>query len=157
MFVRYYVTIPKPIEECREAMVREPSSWLPQIVADAETPAGPILARLGFSLVRKQAVVSVGEPVSVGDWLHVPIEWHASPAAGLFPAFNGEIQLVPIDPDVTKVAVAGTYDPPAGDVGRAVDNLLLHTAAEATVKDFAEGVARRIARGVSTKRAASGA
>ena len=148
MFVRYYVNVDRPIEQCREALTRDPQSWLPNLVEAAQEPADEILARVGFSVltmkVQKQVAITLGEPVALRDWLHLPVHWHASPAEALFPTFDGEIQLVPIDPAVTKVAVAGTYQAPLGDVGRTVDNLVLHTAAEATVKDFAEGLARHL-------------
>ena len=148
MFVRYYVNIDRPIHDCQEALLSHPERWLPNLVSAAQEPAAEILARVGFSVftvdMRKQVAIKVGEPVALRDWLHLPIRWEARPAADLFPTFDGEIQLVPIDPGVTKLAVAGTYDAPLGDVGRTVDNLVLHTAAEATIKDFAESVARRI-------------
>lgn len=154
MFVRYYVSVDRPLDECRQVLLRSPEEWLPNQVRASQEPAARLLARVGFSLVsldiRKRAVVHLGDPVEVGDWLHIPVSWGAEWASQLFPQFEGELQLVPISADETKVAVAGTYDPPLGDVGRTVDNLLLHTVAEATVKDFVEGVARRMrARSVS--------
>lgn len=145
MFVRYYVTINRPISECRDALLKDPDRWLPNVVTAAHEPSAAILAKVGFSMLaidlRKQVAISVGEPLVLRDWLHLPISWEASPRADLFPTFQGEIQLVPIDAAITKLAVAGTYEPPLGDMGRALDNLAFHTAAEATIKDFVEGVA----------------
>jgi uncharacterized membrane protein len=148
VFVRYYVTIDRPIEQCRRVLLESPDEWMPHLVQSSEGPAHQLLARMGFSVlavdVRKKAVVQLGRPLELRDWLHIPISWEAQPVSDLFPRFEGELQLVPIGPDQTKLALAGTYDPPLGDVGRAVDNLLMHTAAEATVKDFVEGLGRRL-------------
>ena len=148
MFVRYYVTIERPIEECREVLLESPDEWLPNLVQSSEGPAEQLMARMGFSIlavgVRKRAIVQLGKPMLLRDWLHIPISWEAQPVSELFPRFEGELQLVPIGPGETKLALAGTYDPPLGDVGRAVDNLLMHTAAEATVKDFVEQLAKRL-------------
>lgn len=148
MFVRYYVTIDRPIEACRTVLLESPDEWLPNLVQRSQGPAEQLLARMGFSIlavdVRKKAIVQLGKPLLLRDWLHIPISWEAQPVSDLFPRFEGELQLVPISPTETKLALAGTYDPPLGDIGRAVDNLLMHTAAEATVKDFVEQLGRRL-------------
>ncbi|HEX6488288.1 MAG TPA: hypothetical protein VF137_05350 [Candidatus Dormibacteraeota bacterium] len=160
MFVRYYVIVDRPLDDCRQVLMRSPEEWLPNQVRASQEPAAQLLARVGFSLVsldiRKRAVVNLGDPVRVGDWLHIPVSWGAQRASQLFPQFEGELQLVPISAGETKVAIAGTYDPPLGDVGRTVDNLLLHTVAEATVKDFVEGVARRMRAGSVGRRPRTG-
>ena len=151
MFVRYYVDIDLPLARCREALLSDPETWLPDIVWDAQAPGAGILAKVGFSMFtldfRKRVELRIGEPVALRDWLHLPIHWHADPAHDLFPTFDGEIQLVPIDPGVTKLAVAGTYDAPMGDVGRTIDQMVLHTAAEATIRDFVNRVARHLEGG----------
>ena len=160
MFVRYYVTIDRPLEECRQVLLESPEEWLPHLVQRSQRPAEQLLARLGFSIlavdVRKNAVVQLGRPLRLRDWLHIPISWQAQPVSELFPRFEGELQLVPISPEETKLALAGTYDPPLGDVGRAVDNLVMHTAAEATVKDFVEHVATRLEQELQQSRHAAG-
>ena len=148
MFVRYYVTIDRPIEACREVLLESPEEWLPNLVQTSHGSGEQLLARMGFSIlavdVRKKAVVQLGKAMQLRDWLHIPISWEAQPVSDFFPRFEGELQLVPISTAETKLALAGTYDPPLGDVGRAVDNLLMHTAAEATVKDFVEQLGRRL-------------
>jgi hypothetical protein len=149
MFVRYYTMVERPIDECRQVLLDAPDEWFPNLVESSEEPAQQFLARMGFSIlavsVRKKAVVKLGEPVQLRDWLHLPVSWEAQPVSDLFPRFDGELQLVPISERETKIALAGTYDPPLGDVGRAVDNLVMHTAAEATVKDFVDRLAKRLA------------
>lgn len=148
MFVRYYITIDRPIEECRRVLLEAPGEWLPNLVQSSDGSAEKVLARVGFSIlavgVRKRAAVELGKPLQLRDWVHIPISWEAEPVSELFPRFEGELQLVPIGPRETKLALAGTYDPPLGDVGRTVDNLLMHTAAEATVKDFVEQLGKRL-------------
>ena len=160
MFVRYYVTIDRPIEECRRVLLESPDEWLPNLVQSSEGPAEQLVARMGFSIlavgVRKRAVVQLGKPLQLRDWLHIPISWEAQPVSELFPRFEGELQLVPMGPNQTKLALAGTYDPPLGDAGRAVDNLVMHTAAEATVKDFVEGLGRRLEKELHQGREATG-
>lgn len=160
MFVRYYVTIDRPIEDCRRVLMESPDEWLPNLVQRSQGPAEQLLARMGFSVlavdVRKKAVVELGRPLLLRDWLHIPISWEAQPVSDLFPRFEGELQLVPIGPAETKLALAGTYDPPLGDVGRAVDNLLMHTAAEATVKDFVESLGKRLEKELDQRGHATG-
>jgi hypothetical protein len=44
----------------------------------------------------------------------------------------------------TQLAISARYRPPLGAVGRAVDRVLLHRVAEATVKDFLDRVGAAI-------------
>ena len=43
--------------------------------------------------------------------------------------------------DFTQVVLRGTYDPPLGAVGRALDRTLFHRIAEASVKRFLDRIA----------------
>ena len=54
----------------------------------------------------------------------------------------------------TQLAISARYRPPLGVVGRAVDRVLLHRVAEATLKDFLDrlGAAISLSRSGATAR-----
>ena len=73
-----------------------------------------------------------------------PLRWTASGHAGLFPALDADLEVAPIGPGRTQLAMSARYVPPFGAVGRTIDRALLSRVAEATVKDFLDRVAEAI-------------
>jgi hypothetical protein len=88
------------------------------------------------SLFRKAAVVGLGEPRLRGAIWIVPIDWFAATLAPLFPVFVGDLRL-----QMDRVDLRGTYVPPGGVIGYALDRALLRIAARGTAKWFLRKVA----------------
>jgi hypothetical protein len=55
---------------------------------------------------------------------------------------HAELVIYPLTATETQLELAGTYEPPLGLVGRAIDSTLLHRIAEASVLQFVQEVAR---------------
>jgi len=79
----------------------------------------------------------------------------ASSGAALFPRLAADLEVAPILPTRTQLAISAVYEPPPGLVCRAADGALLHRVAEATLKDFLERVATRLAERAGDERPAS--
>ncbi|HEY8863658.1 MAG TPA: SRPBCC family protein [Candidatus Dormibacteraeota bacterium] len=141
MFVQHSVHIARPIEECHATLVRDPRRWFPRLGEQATYAVGPKVAGVPF---RKSVRVETGKPVKIGDYTEVPITWRATSIKGLFPVMDGKIELAPVDPDVTRLTVCGMYDPPLGRFGKHIDDAVMHRVAEATVKELAESIAKRL-------------
>jgi hypothetical protein len=75
-----------------------------------------------------------------------PVNWTAAGAKSLFPRLTANLVLSHVGKARTKLSLQGTYEPPLGAVGRAIDRTLLRNVAEATVQDWVD----RIAAAVST-------
>jgi hypothetical protein len=88
------------------------------------------------SLFRKAAIVGLGEPRREGETWIVPIEWFAATLAPLFPVFVGEVRL-----RSDRLDLQGTYVPPGGVIGYALDRALLGIAARGTGRWFLRKVA----------------
>ena len=83
------------------------------------------------AIFRKSALVGFGEPKhDDAGWL-VPIEWHAATLAPLFPVFAGHLRV-----RADRIELDGSYAPPGGKVGNALDAALLGIAARATARWF---------------------
>lgn len=156
MYVRHDAPIDQPPQRVREALLAPPERWLPPAV---QSPLGErrYLARVGFSAGRarisKQVELTVGEPEEQGRWLVVPVAWRATGPGQLFPALDGRLTVQPLRTRSSTIWMGATYRPPLGALGRDLDEMLLHNAAEATVRDFVEGVATRLSELAAGRRA----
>ena len=142
MFVQHSVHIDRPIEAVSAALAEGPGKWLPRFDGPDHAEVGPQIAGLGL---RKKVAFEVGEALTAGDWIGVPVKWQATFVKRLFPVMAGRVELSPVDPHTTRLTVSGMYQPPLGDLGKQLDDALMHKVAEATVKDLAKSIAERLA------------
>jgi hypothetical protein len=73
-----------------------------------------------------------------------PISWKAAGGEALFPTMEADLVLEPLGVEVVKMTFRGSYDPPLGAVGRAIDRALLHRLAEVSVKNFLDQLANAL-------------
>ncbi len=64
------------------------------------------------------------------------LEWKAASAPGLFPVMDGELSFYPITGTETQLDFQGSYQPPLGVLGKALDAVVGHRIAEASVHQF---------------------
>jgi hypothetical protein len=82
-------------------------------------------------------------PLASGrECLRIPIAWHAIRAPRAFPVMNAELTIYPLTSTETQLELAGSYEPPLGPIGRAIDAAILHKIAEASVLEFLQEIAR---------------
>jgi hypothetical protein len=102
-------------------------------------PFGPVP---GLS---RRVRVLVAEPVQRGAAVTMPMRWEAAGAAGdLFPVLDADLTLTAEAPDRVQVRLDGVYRPPLGRAGEAVDQLVMHRLAAATMKALMTGLAPRL-------------
>jgi hypothetical protein len=157
MFVRYYLELALPFAEAERQLLDDPASWMPGIAGEADARGEDLLVEVGFGpdglRIRRDVAVTVGEAVVYPSKTSVPIRWHCVSAGALFPALDGDVEVGPMGPERSQLAISARYAPPGGVVGSAIDRALLHRVAEATVKDFLEHAAARIVAAASTRAA----
>jgi hypothetical protein len=144
MFVRYFLELPLPAEQVEEAVTRSPDAWMPGLARETGDAGRRLLGEVGFGergRIDRTVELRFGEPIRIPSKTILPIEWHAAQANGLFPALEADLEVAPIGPHITQLALSARYDPPLGTLGRAIDRALLHRVAEATLKDFLDRVA----------------
>lgn len=71
----------------------------------------------------------------------IDIEWAASSSPGLFPLMKAELAVYPLTASETQLDFSGNYEPPMGWLGSAVDSVVGHKIAEASVHRFVRQVA----------------
>jgi hypothetical protein len=94
--------------------------------------------------IRRRVTIQLGAPVRFPSMTSVPLTWEPVGLEGLLPRLDANLELGSLGDDRTQLAISARYRPPLGVVGRAVDRVLLHRVAEATLKDFLDQVSQTI-------------
>ena len=147
MFARYFVEVPLSPEAVAHALARDPRVWLPGLAEWANHQGDLLLAEVGFGdvvRIKRTVVVELGDSVRSGSTIVFPLRWMASSGAGLFPSLDADLEVAPLRPGRTQLAMSARYVPPFGPIGRVIDRAVLSRVAEATLKDFLDRVAARI-------------
>jgi hypothetical protein len=69
------------------------------------------------------------------------LEWEAVTLPALFPLMKAELSIYPLTPTETQLDFLGAYEPPFGAVGKAMNAIVAHRIAEASVHRFVADVA----------------
>lgn len=146
MFIQHSVHIEHPVKACTDALIGGPRKWFPRLGGKNVSAVGVHIAGVP---VRKRVVVELGTPVKTSTWTVIPLTWKATFPEKLFPTLDGKIELAPVDKGVTRLTVSGMYKPPLGRLGEQIDDALMHNVAEATVKELAESIAKRLERTIA--------
>ena len=147
MLIRYFLELPAGRDQMEDALASSPETWIPGLVRGASERGDHLLAEVGFGQrvrVNKQVEIGLAEPRRLGGTVYVPISWHATGPAGMFPVLEGDLELASLGQHRTQLAISASYAPPLDGVGRVADRALLHRVAESTVKDFLDRVAERL-------------
>lgn len=146
-----YDQVAVPYEDAIELLASDATSILQDATDATVRHAHEVTTRVrvpvaGFE-VGRDITIDVGdfEPVEILR-VRVPITWHATKHASLFPSLQAYLELsaLSIQPPRTQVTLVGAYVPPMGWVGVAGDAAAGHKVAEATVSRFVADVCRRI-------------
>jgi hypothetical protein len=139
--VQHSVHIHRPIEAVSSALVTGPRNWFTRLEGTHRAVISPGVAG---AKIRAKVAVDVGEPVTAGGRTELPITWQAAYIQKLLPLMTGTVELAPVDARVTRLTVCGMYEPLLGSLGRQFDDGLMRKVADATVKELAESIARRL-------------
>jgi hypothetical protein len=81
------------------------------------------------------------------DYAGLAVRWEATgPGGGLFPALDADLTVVPTGRQCAMLRIAGSYRPPLGALGTALDTAILHRVARATIRAFLDRIAADIGR-----------
>jgi hypothetical protein len=148
MFVRYFLDLPMPYDDVEAALLEHPDTWVPGLLRAAEDRGQRLLAEVGFAVetrrIDKEVEIRIGTPYRLPSKTLLPMAWSATGAERLFPQLDADLEVAAMGPNRTQLSISARYRPPMGAVGRALDRALLHRVAEATIKDFLDGVGERL-------------
>lgn len=150
VFVEATVTAAVPYETARSRLAADPLAVTTGALARAhrhdEQLSGRIGPRKWPPLFAKEVTVRASTPRHHGEGTVVSLRWEAAGAKGLFPDFDADLEICPEGELTTRVVLRGSYRPPMGGVGQAMDDLVLHKLAQATVEHVVEAIAAALVR-----------
>ena len=148
MFVGDEVRLDVSFAVAREKLTRLGQSGA--LSGTSEDAYGPGLTRVGVAgvgvagvakLVRVQVRELSWTDLSAG----LALRWEATGAGGgLFPVLDADLKLAPDGEGGTVLTMAGSYRPPLGSLGEALDRAMLRRVAAATIRRFVAQVAAQI-------------
>lgn len=148
--------VDRPYEAVRNLLRSRAGDVLQRATMAAGERAQGLIARLrvgaaGLEVgvdVRVEANERPTEPAVAGlpEISHIGLTWRAARAEGLFPSMAGDLSLTPISFADTRIAFEGAYTPPFSRVGQALDALIGHRIAEASVQRLVDDLVAQLRR-----------
>jgi len=146
-----YDYVNHPYEQVRDALKRDALNVFQAATKAAASRAQAVAAELHVDIgavgVTAEIRISVNnveekaaEPMS-GPATRLLLEWEAASKPQLFPVMKAELSVYPLTATETQLDFFGIYEPPFGGVGRAMNALVGHRVAEASVHRFINQVA----------------
>ena len=152
--VRSYQYINRSYDRVRATLHEKGSSFFQTATRAARARADELASTLHFAVqgfemgvdvnielreVFDERSVALNSPVT-----RVRLGWKAARAASLFPQLEGTLSAWPLSANETQIELDGTYTPPLGMVGQALDALVFHRMAEAVVHRFLEDIVEQL-------------
>jgi hypothetical protein len=111
---------------------------------------------VGAGSLSKLVRVQVRELAGTGTSAGLAIRWEATgPGGAMFPVLDADIRLIPAGEHGSVLVMAGSYRPPFGPLGEALDRSILHRVATVTIRRFLAQLAAQIASGPGTAETAA--
>jgi hypothetical protein len=154
--IRCYGYVVRPYEQVRSLLYREPLQLLQRATNSASARARALLASLKVDLAGIEIGIDVRAHVrrvhdeegvaGLSPVTRVDLGWEAARAPAFFPLMAARLSAWPITSTETQVELDGDYEPPFGAVGGALDAVLGHRIAEASVDRLLQDVLEQIRR-----------
>lgn len=158
--LRTYEYVNRPYAAVRDALKADPIGIFSRATHSAAGRASNLAASLRVELGALQVGTDVSieiesiEEKDAGPGGRTPttcikLGWKAAHSPGIFPAMQAELFVYALSTQETQLDLHGRYRPPLGAVGSALDSLLGHRIAEASVHRFLSDVAKHLRAGPS--------
>jgi hypothetical protein len=147
--IRCYDYVNRPFDEVRDQLLDNPIELFHSATHVASRRANSLGAALhinvaGVEFGKEIDIVILGEAIvetARDGRVELRLEWKATKTPGLFPVMQGTLAAYPITSTETQLDFSGSYSPPMGLMGKAIDALVGRKIAEASVHSFVAEVA----------------
>jgi len=152
--IRCYDYVNHPYEQVRDALsgdaptvfraaTRAASSRVQSVASELRVAIGAleVSADIAISVNKvEERPRESNNPAST----RLELEWKAAKSPRLFPFMRAVLSIYPLTATETQLDFSGRYEPPLGALGSAVDAVVGHRIAEASVHGFLKDVARHL-------------
>jgi hypothetical protein len=143
--IHCYDYVNHPYAQVRDALSKDPvalfRSATKAAASRAQSVASELRVELGGVGVEADITISVKNIEEKTSATRMQLEWESATMPSLFPLMKAEIAIYPLTATETQLDFQGTYDPPLGALGKAMNALVGHRIAEASVHRFVTDVA----------------
>jgi hypothetical protein len=154
--VRCYGYVERPYEQVRALLHREPLELIQRATNSASARTRALIANLKVDVAGVEIGVNIRAHVNrvreeegvagLSPVTRVDLAWEAARAPAFFPLMSARLSAWPITSTETQLELEGDYEPPFGAVGTALDAVLGHRIAEASVDRLLQDVLEQIRR-----------
>lgn len=153
--IRCYDYVNRPYEQVRDALTKNALAIFQSATRAAASRARSVASELRIDLggvaLEAEILISVKKVEEKAAAMSDPVtrlqlEWQAAKMPGLFPFMQAELSVYPLTSTETQLDFAGTYEPPLGPVGKALNAVAGHRIAESSVHRFVADVAEYLRR-----------
>jgi hypothetical protein len=149
--IHCYDYVNHPYAEVRDALSKDPLTLFRSATKAAASRAQSLASELRVDVggvgVEAEIAISVKSiEEKISDAMSTPatrmqLEWESATMPHLFPLMKAEISIYPLTATETQLDFLGVYEPPMGALGKAMNALVGHRIAEASVHRFVTDVA----------------
>jgi hypothetical protein len=157
--IRCFDYVNHPYDKVRDALSREALAVFQNATKGAESRAKSVASALHVQL----GSIDVGTDIAIAvkgvadetaldlsaRRTRLELEWAASRNPRLFPLMRAELSLYPLTATETQLDFSGQYEPPLGVLGSAIDAVVGHRIAEASVHRFVSDVAEYLRKSLA--------
>jgi hypothetical protein len=154
--VRCYGYVERPYEHVRALLHEQPLELLQRATNSASARTRALLANLKVDMGGVEIGIDIRAHVSrvrdeegvagLSPVTRVELGWEAARAPAFFPLMTACLSAWPITSTETQLELEGDYEPPFGALGTALDAVLGHRVAEASVDRLLQDVLEQIRR-----------
>ena len=149
--IRSYDYENHPYEQVRDALARDARAVFQAATKAAASRAHSIASQLRVNIAGIEVATDIAIAVkrieersrgtADGPALCLQLEWEAAKSPRLFPFMRAELSIYPLTATETQLDFSGSYEPPLGALGSAIDAIIGHRIAEVSVHRFVTEVA----------------
>jgi hypothetical protein len=143
--IHCYDYVNHPYAQVRDALSKDPVALFRSATKAAASRAQSVASELRVDVggvgVEAEITISVKNIEEKSSATRLHLEWESATMPNLFPLMKAEISIYPLTATETQLDFQGTYEPPLGALGKAMNALVGHRIAEASVHRFVTDVA----------------
>jgi len=159
--IRCFDYVNHPYAQVRDALTKDAPALFQAATRAAASRAHSVASELRIDLggIGVEADINISvqnieervSEASSAPVTRMQIEWEAATMPRLFPLMKAEITVYPLTATETQLDFQGLYEPPLGPLGKAMNAIVGHRIAEASVHRFVEDVARYLRRTLDSR------
>jgi len=154
--VRFYGYVERPYGQVSALLREQPLELLQRATHSASTRARALVANLRVNVGAVEVAVDVRTHIDrvaeeegvagMSPITSLEFGWEAARAPGFFPLMKARLSAWPLTSTETQLQLEGDYAPPLGPLGVAIDTVVGHRIAEASVERLLQDVIEQIRR-----------